>query len=267
MSDESVTVSARTAKRLADDIRDIIRNPLNTEGIYYEHDPEHMLRGYAMIVGPEGTVYEGGYYLFSLDFPPTYPEAPPKATYWTNDGVTRFNPNLYKNGKVCISLLNTWKGEQWTSCQSLRSVLLNLCMLLVDNPLLNEPGVGASHPDVTPYREIIRYKNIEWAILKQVNSLIGDGGSPVFSKELEERFGLVIRQLFVSSYESTRSRILKSIDAYNTKGGKAYTPYYKVRAYSGMSLHADYHLLLARLDEIYKMCIAEQTALSGGGSE
>ena len=136
-------------------------------------------------------------------------------------------------------------------------------MLLVDNPLLNEPGVGESHPDVMPYREIIRYKNIEWAILKQVNSLIGDGGSPVFSKELEERFGLVIRQLFVSSYEAIKARILESIDKYNMKNGKAYTPYYKIRAYSGMSLHADYNVLLERLDEIYKMCIAEQTALSG----
>ena len=46
--------------------------------------------------------------------------------YLTNDGKTRFNPNLYRNGKVCISLLNTWKGEQWTSCQTIESILLSL---------------------------------------------------------------------------------------------------------------------------------------------
>ena len=29
----------------------------------------------------------------------------------------RFNPNLYKDGKVCLSLLGTWpgaQGEQWS---------------------------------------------------------------------------------------------------------------------------------------------------------
>lgn len=262
MSGEAKTISARTARRLADDIRDIMQNPLHSDGIYYEHDPEHMLKGYAMIIGPKDTVYEGGYYLFSLEFPPTYPEMPPKATYWTNDGITRFNPNLYKNGKVCISLLNTWKGEQWTSCQTLRSVLLNLCMLLVDNPLLNEPGVSKSHPDVSAYREIIRYRNIDWAIIKQVHSLIGDGGSPVFSKELEEHFGLVIRQLFVSSYDSIRSMIGKYVEEYNDKDGKECIPFYRVRAYNGMNVHADYRLLLNRVDELYKLCIAEQTILS-----
>ena len=46
-------------------------------------------------------------------YPTEYPFKPPKVTYKTNDGFTRFNPNLYKNGKVCISLLNTWQGEQW----------------------------------------------------------------------------------------------------------------------------------------------------------
>ena len=31
-------------------------------------------------------------------------------------GTVRFNPNLYQNGKVCLSLLGTWSGgvdEQW----------------------------------------------------------------------------------------------------------------------------------------------------------
>jgi ubiquitin-protein ligase len=35
----------------------------------------------------------------------------------TGNGTVRFNPNLYANGKVCLSLLGTWKGntesENW----------------------------------------------------------------------------------------------------------------------------------------------------------
>ena len=34
----------------------------------------------------------------------------------TGGGAVRFNPNLYQEGKVCLSLLGTWdgaQGEQW----------------------------------------------------------------------------------------------------------------------------------------------------------
>ena len=34
----------------------------------------------------------------------------------TGNGSVRFNPNLYQDGKVCLSLLGTWEGaqgEQW----------------------------------------------------------------------------------------------------------------------------------------------------------
>ena len=74
-------------------------------------------------------------FYLNLNFPTDYPHTPPTVTYYTNDGYTRFNPNLYKNGKVCISILNTWKGEQWTGCQTIRTILLSLCTLLNNNPL------------------------------------------------------------------------------------------------------------------------------------
>ena len=80
--------------------------------------------------------------------------------------MIRFNPNLYCNGKVCISVLNTWKGEQWTSCQTISTILLTLCTLLSKDPLLNEPGVSKSHADFNNYTKIIEYKVIDIAILK-----------------------------------------------------------------------------------------------------
>jgi ubiquitin-conjugating enzyme E2 Z len=80
--------------------------------------------------------------------------------------MIRFNPNLYCNGKVCISVLNTWKGEQWTSCQTISTILLTLCTLLCKDPLLNEPGVSKSHNDFSNYTKIIEYKNIDIAVLK-----------------------------------------------------------------------------------------------------
>ena len=64
-----------------------------------------MLKGYAIIFGPSDTLYRYGAYCFEFKFPTNYPFSPPKLKYMTNDGYTRFHPNLYRNGKVCISVL------------------------------------------------------------------------------------------------------------------------------------------------------------------
>ena len=117
-------ISKETINRLLKDVRSIIKSPLTEQGIYYVHDDSDMLKGYAMIVGPSDTPYFGGFYFFEFSYPTDYPHSPPKLKYCTNGNGIRFNPNLYVCGKVCVSLLNTWKGDQWTSCQTISTVLL-----------------------------------------------------------------------------------------------------------------------------------------------
>jgi len=162
----SKIISKESIMRLLKDVKQIMQNPLIDNGIYYVHDDTEMLQGYAMIVGPSDTPYFGGFYFFKFTYPVDYPHSPPSVTYCTNADNIRFNPNLYKCGKVCISLLNTWRGEQWTSCQTISTVLLTLCTLLCKNPLLNEPGVSKNHPDCISYNKIIEYKNIDVAIMQ-----------------------------------------------------------------------------------------------------
>ena len=57
-----------------------------------------------------------------LQFPEDYPSSAPHIQFLTtNGGKTRFNPNLYSDGKVCLSILGTWRGEsgeQWSSVQN-----------------------------------------------------------------------------------------------------------------------------------------------------
>ena len=158
-------VSDKTISRLVKDIVSLHKNPLVDQGIYYQHDSDNMLVGYAMIIGPEDTPYEHGFFFFRFEFPSDYPLNPPRVVYSTNDGKTRFHPNLYRNGKTCLSILNTWKGEGWTSCQTIRSVLLTLVSILDDNPLLNEPGIKEKNRDVIPYRNIIKFKTLQFAYL------------------------------------------------------------------------------------------------------
>lgn len=164
MSESTKIITKETLQRLLKDVKQIIKHPLTDNGIYYSHDEDDIMNGYAMIVGPTNTPYFGGFYFFKFNFPFDYPFSPPKVTYMTNDGSTRYNPNLYKCGKVCVSILNTWSGDKWSSCQTLSSVLLTLCSLLNDAPLENEPGQNKNTINFIPYQKSIEFNNINFCI-------------------------------------------------------------------------------------------------------
>lgn len=167
-----MSINNNTIKRIAKDVKYIINNEhsLSLENIYYKHDDENIMKGYALIIGQKNTPYGYGYYFFEFNFPDNYPFSPPLVRYLTNDGTMRFNPNLYTNGKVCLSLLNTWSGESWTSCQTINSVLLTLSIVLCENPLLNEPGVQENNNDaIEKYNYLVTYKNVEFSICKIIN--------------------------------------------------------------------------------------------------
>lgn len=192
-------ISKESINRLLKDVKQIIKNPLIDNGIYYIHDDTDLLKGYALIIGPEDTPYYGGNYFFELNYPFDYPHTPPKVTYCTNGDEVRFNPNLYKCGKVCVSLLNTWRGEQWTSCQSISTVLLTLCTLLCKDPLLNEPGVSKSHIDMKNYTDIIEYSNINVAICDVISK------KPDVYKNFFDNFTHFIKENFLKNYDKILS--------------------------------------------------------------
>jgi len=68
-------------------------------------------------MGATATPYAHGAFIFDVFFPNTYPNTSPKVNLsTTGNGQVRFNPNLYSDGKVCLSLLGTWQGvatENW----------------------------------------------------------------------------------------------------------------------------------------------------------
>jgi len=224
-------VSKETITRLLKDVKQIMKSPLHENGIYYVHDDIDMMKGYAMIVGSVDTPYFGGYYFFELKFPTDYPHSPPSVTYWTNGDNIRFNPNLYKCGKVCVSLLNTWRGDQWTSCQTISTVLLTLCTLLCKDPLLNEPGVTSAHADFNNYTEIIEYVNIKIAICNIINK------TPVYYVKFFDKFYPIIVEHFLKNYEPLLKIISKKCD----KPKKIKTGFYS------MSVDINYHTLLEKL--------------------
>ncbi|KAI0677647.1 ubiquitin conjugating enzyme family protein [Trametes maxima] len=124
----------------------------------------------ALITGPEGTPYHNGCFLFDVFLGPNYNQSPPNVKYMTtNGGKFRFNPNLYADGKVCLSLLGTWSGPGWIPGKStLLQVLISIqSMILCDEPYLNEPGWanGGGTPKSAAYSANIRRMVVRTAML------------------------------------------------------------------------------------------------------
>jgi ubiquitin-protein ligase len=136
----AIFLPPQTQKRLMRDIKEVTNESLQNQGIWYQPEPSNFLIGKAMIRGPSGTPYADCLLFFSFEFPQDYPFTPPKVLFLTGDGRTRMHPNLYVNGKVCLSILGTFAGPSWSANMTLETILLNLQSLLDENPLANEPA-------------------------------------------------------------------------------------------------------------------------------
>lgn len=87
--------------------------------------------------GPEDTVYEYGFFTARLTFPSDYPLSPPKMQFVSD----MFHPNVYPDGRVCISILHAPGedplgyesiSERWSPVQSIEKVLLSVVSMLAE---------------------------------------------------------------------------------------------------------------------------------------
>ena len=135
-----------------------------------------------VITGPKDTPYHNGVFEFHAYFPNNYPNEPPKVLLNTTyGGKVRFNPNLYANGKVCLSLLGTWSGQEGESWNSEMSTFLQVIisiqsLIMVEDPYFNEPGYERSmhttqgRAKAFDYKDTVRVNNLNVAILDQLRN-------------------------------------------------------------------------------------------------
>ena len=142
-----------------------------------ESDVRHVR---ALIIGPPETPYEFGFFEFDIKFGKEYPiKSPSVKSITTNSGKCRFNPNIYNCGKVCLSILGTWRGEpgeQWSSAQGLESVLISIQSLMSTNPYENEPGYETSkkeEPEPKMYIAKIQHETIRIAVVQRLEDMLG----------------------------------------------------------------------------------------------
>jgi ubiquitin-conjugating enzyme E2 O len=98
-----------------------------------------------LIIGPENTPYEDAPFMIDWYLDDRFPSTPPEAHFhsWTS-GNGRVNPNLYEEGKVCLSILGTWSGEaseSWSVKSSLLQAFVSIQgLVLVREPWFCEPA-------------------------------------------------------------------------------------------------------------------------------
>ena len=166
-----------------------------------------MLEAVAMIIGPEDSVYNNGILFFKIKFPSNYPYSPPTVNYISR-GSIRIHPNLYTGsskdnylGKVCISILGTWSGPQWTTIMDISSVLISIQSLLDNNPLENEPGfAGKQTENHIKYKQSIIYEKFRTLILKNI-----------FDIPLEF---MCFKDQILNHFKNKKDKILTELDEY-----------------------------------------------------
>lgn len=95
-----------------------------------------------MVLNKE-SLYYGGYFKGRMRFPADYPFSPPSFAFTP----PIFHPNVYKDGRLCISILHEGgdpisgmpDAETWSPAQTAESVLISIISLLED-PNLNSPA-------------------------------------------------------------------------------------------------------------------------------
>lgn len=111
-----------------------------------------------LIFGPQGTPYEHAPFIFDLHFQASFPNAPPTVHFhsWTNR-QGQINPNLYEDGKICLSILGTWPTanpeESWSPTRStvLQILVSIMGLVLVKAPFYSTltPMPTSCHPNMS----------------------------------------------------------------------------------------------------------------------
>ncbi|KLO15052.1 hypothetical protein SCHPADRAFT_902766 [Schizopora paradoxa] len=134
----SVDPSRQFMSRLSKEYKALTTSLPDSIIVQTYEDRTDLLR--CLIIGPENTPYEDAPFVIDWMLDSNFPQSPPIAHFhsWTN-GNGRVNPNLYEEGKVCLSILGTWAGDRSESWSAARSSLLQAFVSIQGLVLVKEP--------------------------------------------------------------------------------------------------------------------------------
>lgn len=116
---------------------DLAKNPIDLVSVGLVDDSS-VHEWEILIMGPDGTLFEGGFFKARLVFPKDFPNMPPTMTFISE----MWHPNVYPDGKVCISILhppgedefNTQESaeERWRPILGVEQILVSVISMLSD---------------------------------------------------------------------------------------------------------------------------------------
>ena len=125
-------------------------------------DEDNFYKWNIIMIGPPDTPFEGALIKACMEFPKDYPNKPPQFYFTT----PLYHPNIYPDGKVCISILHEGVdefgyeslSERWTPSQSVNSILISILSMLSAPNFDSPANVDASklwRDNFTEYKKII----------------------------------------------------------------------------------------------------------------
>ncbi|CAH0728119.1 unnamed protein product, partial [Brenthis ino] len=184
-------------KRLAQEAATLATSlPLSySSSVFVRTDADRLDVMKVLITGPSDTPYANGCFILDVYFPAEYPAVPMLINLETTGRHSvRFNPNLYNDGKVCLSVLNTWHGrpeEKWNAhTSSFLQVLVSIqSLILVPEPYFNEPGYERSRGTRVGNSASLEYNSniyqaaVRWAMLDHLRA-----PEPCFKEVIQTHF-------------------------------------------------------------------------------
>lgn len=128
-------------KRLLLELKEINKDP-NYFFSFHPSKNNFLLWDFIMI-GPPDTFYDGGIFKGIIDFPKEYPIKPPNVKFLTK----LYHPNIYEDGRVCISILHEGVdefeyesvNERWNPSQNISSVMMSI-LSIIGYPNFDSPA-------------------------------------------------------------------------------------------------------------------------------
>jgi ubiquitin-protein ligase len=137
----SKTMASGSVLLLSREFHAFKKRPCSNWFQVYDLNEDKIHEWIVYVIGPPATLFEGGVYRGLLRFPEDYPMSPPSLQF-TSDV---FHPNVYRDGKVCISTLQVAPPDEvnpsvfWRPVLGVEQALLSVVSLLSD-PNLDDPA-------------------------------------------------------------------------------------------------------------------------------
>lgn len=131
---------AQALRHVMTRFREYNKDPI--DGFFCEPSDD-VLKWKFTLLGPHNTPFEGEMLKGTITFPVTFPNVPPVIQFTSQI----YHPNIYPDGKVCMSILHDTREEnfydrpeeKWLPVHTIQSIVLSM-LLIIQEPNLESPA-------------------------------------------------------------------------------------------------------------------------------